>query len=113
MKLKESDKSFLNLLTTTSSEQSVQIIKSANNLQLQLLVEIVYNCLKSVIPLSERIKRRLSTFAKAIRAIVAINITPQLRRRRLLRIITIIPTLIASFFKYYESGASVSAKGKI
>jgi len=106
MKLKESSRSFLKLLTNTTAEQSVQIIKSSNNRQLQLLVEIVYNCLKSVIPLSERIKRKLSIFANIIRAVVANNITPQ-------KILAIIPTLIVSFFKYYESGASTITEGEI
>lgn len=113
MILKESSRSFLKLLANTTPEQSAQIIKSTDHRQLQLLVEIVFNCLKSVIPLSERVKRNLSTFAKFIRAVVVNNITPQLRRKRLLKIIVIIPTLISSFFKYYDSGVNTITQGEI
>jgi len=113
MKYSEAQRSFLHFLSTCpSEEQLMQILRIAKINQLQPAIEIVYNILHGIIPISKKLFKKLSSLSRNIRKLVATGISPQQRRCRLLKIVAVLPVLINQFFEY-ESGNGSDSEGEV
>ena len=100
MILSERNRCFLNFISSTAISQLKSILKTLTQHQLQLLVEIIFNIIQGVIPISGSVKKRLAKHSKAIRNVVVKGLTLKQRRTRLESISVIIPVMIKSFFQY-------------
>ena len=100
------------LSTCPSEEQLEQILRIAKIDQLQPAIEIVYNTLHGIIPISKINFKKLSSLSRNIRKLVVTGITPQQRRCRLIKIVVVLPVLINQFFEY-ESGNGSDSEGEV
>lgn len=94
------------------NKQRSALIKLLADEELGVIVEIIYNLIKGVIPISKKYKVTLSTNKSNIRKVVEQSITKHLRRKRLLKISGDLPIILRAFFKH-EQGAGVSPQEEI
>ena len=87
-------------LSTANISQIKAIINTLNLRQQKILLEIIYNILQGVVPVTTGEKTKLFSLKKNIRNIIANSLST---RTRLLKIVVLIPMLTKIFFKY-ESG---------
>ena len=87
-------------LSTANISQIKAIINTLNLRQKKILIEIIYNILQGVVPVTTGEKTKLFSLKKNIRNIIANSLST---RTRLLKIVVLIPMLTKIFFKY-ESG---------
>ena len=99
-KLTLANKSFLHFLSSCDKEQRKAILKTTTDDQLKLLVEIILNLLRGVIPTSYRTKNLLRSNKNNIRKVVEDSTSKTLRRKRLAKISSEIPVILQSFLKY-------------
>ena len=94
------NKSFLHFLSSCDKEQRKAVLKTTTDDQLKLLVEIVLNLLRGVIPTSTRTRNLLRSSKNNIRKVTEESISKTLRRTRLIKINSEIPVILHSFLKY-------------
>ena len=99
-KLTLANKSFLHFLSSCDKEQRKAIMQTTTDDQLKLLVEIVLNILRGVIPTSTKTRNLLRSSKNNIRKVVEDSISKTLRRKRLAIISSEIPVILHSFLKY-------------
>ena len=87
-------------LSTANISQIKAIINTLNLRQQKILLEIIYNILQGVVPVTTGEKTKLFSLKKNIRNIIANSLST---RTRLLKIVVLIPMLTKIFLKY-ESG---------
>ena len=100
MKLSKTDRHLFMFLSTANISQIKAIINTLNLRQQKILIEIIYNILQGVVPVTTGEKTKLFSLKKNIRNIIANSLST---RTRLLKIVVLIPMLTKIFFKY-ESG---------
>ena len=103
MKLSKTDRHLFMFLSTANISQIKTIINTLNLRQQKILIEIIYNILQGVVPVTTGEKTKLFSLKKNIRNIIANSLSTRQRRTRLLKIVVLIPMLTKIFFKY-ESG---------
>ena len=96
-KLTSANNSFLHFLSSCHKEQRKAILQTTTDDQLKLLVEIVLNILRGVIPTSTRTRNLLRSNKSNIRKVVDDSISKTLRRKRLIKISSEIPVILLSF----------------
>lgn len=94
------DKCFLLFINSCGSEQRKAVLQVTNEHQLKLLVEIIFNLLKGIIPLPKHSKRQLSVNRPKIRRVIEESLQQRVRKIRLLKISNILPLIIQSYLKY-------------
>lgn len=100
MKLTQSDTKLLQFLETCYQPQRIVLLKSLSKHQLKVLVEIIYNILKGVIPLSSKYKKSLFKYRSSIRLLTSKKVTVKTRQSKLVKIQEIIPLIIRAYWKY-------------
>lgn len=100
------DKSFLHFLSLCDKEQRKVVLQTTTEDQLKILVEIVLNLLRGVIPPSTRTKNLPRSNKNGVRKVVEDSISKTLRRKRLIQISLELPVILQSFLKY-ESRADI------
>lgn len=93
---------FLKFVSSCSKEQRYAVLKCLNEAQLKILVEIIYNITKSVIPVSKRDKKLLRKYMHSIRRLILPALNLKSRQSILIKLEEIIPKVISLFFKYDE-----------
>jgi len=112
MNLSKTNRHFLQFISTADVQQVKLILKSLTTRQLQILIEIVFNIVKGVIPISDTVKKTLSKQTSSIRLLILDGISPKLRQKRLVKIVDILPLMIKQYFQY-ESRTDTDTKGKV
>ena len=98
--------------TCPSEEQLEQILRIAKIDQLHPAIEIEYNTLHGITPISKINFKKLSSLSRNIRKLVVTGITPQQRRCRLFKIVAVLPVLINQFSEY-ESRNGSDSEGEV
>lgn len=75
--------SFIQFLLICSTEQITYILKTLTKNQLQVILEILYNVIKGVCPISEKNKTALMQRKRLIREALRPGLTLNQRRRQL------------------------------
>lgn len=91
---------FLRFLLSCSSQQFNFTIKTLTPNQLQVIVEIVFNVLNGVCPVSNKNKIKLHQKKRLIREIILPKLTPSQRKRKLQRIKTVLPIFLEACLKH-------------
>lgn len=111
-RLAKNNKLFLRFISTTDKDQRRAILRTLTDIQLQLLVEIIFNLIKGNLPLSVRNKQLLSQNKDNIRKIVTESISKQLRKKRLIKISEDIPIIVETFLRH-ESRVNTNVKEEV
>lgn len=88
---------FILFLKDAMKSQQVWLIQNSSIKQLQLLTEIIYNAVMDVFNLQPGDIKKLSKYKKAIRATLAKDLTHRQRRKRLTKVVNILPILIQHY----------------
>lgn len=99
--MKEIDRqTFIRTLLICSSEQVEYILKTLTKDQLQVIVEILYNVVKGVCPISNENKIALYKRKQLIRAVLIPRLTQSERKKGLQKIRKILPIFFKACIKY-------------
>ena len=99
-KLTTQNRLFLRFVASCSEEQRKVIIQTTTENQLQLLVEIIFNLIRGVIPIQANTKKLLQQNKVNVRKVVELAVSQNLRRKRLAKINNEIPVIIQAYLKY-------------
>ena len=77
-----------------------QIIETLSKEQLRAIIEIVYNVMQGVCPLSKTNKNLLSKHKTVIRKVIVPRLTVKERRKRFRNINKILPIFLKSYLQY-------------
>lgn len=92
---------FLRLLAITHKKQRLQLLRTINNSQFDILIEVVYHILKGVCSLTKeeevKIKKKQRTF---LRQFIDKKVNKRVKKDILIRIQSLIPTLLSSVKRY-------------
>lgn len=91
---------FVSFLLRATPVQNRHILNTLSKTQLQYIVEIVFNVLQGVVPLSKTDKTLLKRWRSPIRALTAHKATLRQRKQGLKRIRNILPVLFKAYLKY-------------
>ena len=91
---------FAQFLLECSSQQFEYILKTLTKQQLQMIVEILYNVLKGVCPLSDKNKTTLYMKKRLIREVLVPRLTLVKRRQRLWKIRKFLPIFLKACLEY-------------
>jgi len=96
-------KAFLEYLLAASNMQVKSLLQNLTTDQLKLLVEIIYNVAKDIIPLSDSDKSKLWKYKRVIRGVLLRGLTRRQRQRRLVKIKDLLPIFIRGYLQWQES----------
>lgn len=99
-KIDQNIKLFLKFLSISDKIQRQSLLRTITDNQLQLLVEIIFNLIKGVLPVSTKTKRLLYLNKDNIRKVVEESIKKSVRKKRLIKINSDLPVIVQSFLKY-------------
>lgn len=99
--MKEADrKSFVHFLLNCSSQQFEYVLKTLTKDQLQIIVEILFNVVKGICPISDKNKTVLFKKKRLIREVLIPRLTSVQRRRRLQKIKKLLPIFLEACLQY-------------
>lgn len=104
--------SFIQFLLICSTEQITYILKTLTTNQLQVILEILYNVIKGVCPISKKNKTALMQRKRLIREVLRPDLTLNQRRRQLQKLKKELPIFLEACI-HYGSRVNVSSKTKI
>jgi len=96
-------KAFLGYLLTASKVQVKSLLRNLTTDQLKLLVEIIYNVAKGIIPLSDSDKSTLWKYKRIIHRVLLQGLTRRQRQQRLVKIRDLLPIFIRGYLQWQES----------
>lgn len=97
---------FLRLLTTTHKIQRVHMLQTISNNQFNILVEIVYNILHGICPLTKDEEVKLKKYKTLLRKLKEKKLAKRIKKNILLQIQQIVPTLLSSVQRYFSCNGS-------
>jgi len=99
--MKEDDrKSFVHFLTICTPQQFEYILKTLTKDQLQVIVEILFNVVQGICPISDKNKTLLVTRKQLIREVLMSQLTTVQRRQRLQKIKKLLPIFLKACLQY-------------
>ena len=99
--MKETDrKTLIHFLLICSTQQFEYTLKTLTKIQLTVIVEILFNVVKGVCPISDRNKTKLYKKKRLIREVLIPRLTPTQRKRRLLKIKKLLPIFLQAYLQY-------------
>lgn len=97
---KEERKCFIQFLLICSPQQFDFILKSLTKDQLQIIMEILFNVIKGVCPISDKNKTVLMKRKRFIRAVLLSKLTLSQRKQGLRKIQKILPIFLKACMQY-------------
>jgi hypothetical protein len=99
--MKEVDrKSFVHFLLICSPQQFKCTLKTLTKNQLQVIVEIIFNVMKGICPISDKNKTKQYKRKRLIREVILPKLTPEQRKRRLKKHKRVLPIFLEACLKH-------------
>jgi hypothetical protein len=99
--MKEVDrKSFVHFLLICSPQQFKCTLKTLTKNQLQVIVEIIFNMMKGICPISDKNKTKQYKRKRLIREVILPKLTPEQRKRRLKKHKRVLPIFLEACLKH-------------
>jgi hypothetical protein len=99
--MKEVDrKSFVHFLLICSPQQFKCTLKTLTKNQLQVIVEIIFNVMKGICPISDKNKTKQYKRKRLIREVILPKLSPEQRKRRLKKHKRVLPIFLEACLKH-------------
>lgn len=99
--MKEVDrKSFVHFLLICSPQQFEYTLKSLTKNQLQVIIEIIFNVMKGICPISDKNKTKLYKQKRLIREVILPKLTPEQRKHCLKKLKRVLPIFLEACLKH-------------
>lgn len=107
---------FIKLLALTHKTQRVQLLRTIDNQQFDILLEITFNILNGVCPLTKKEEINLRRNKASLRKLVDNKIAKRIKKQILLNIQRLLPILLSPVIRYFSQdgkGGNVSSEREI